>query len=410
MRIKYFFNYFKKFGLKQIITVFYAYKIDLVVRYLLNFFFRNRKLKNYIVIESHNDFDNNGGAFFKYLIDNKYNENYKIIWIIKHKQHPELPQNVKAFYSYSPNIVKDYYIVRASYFTFDNDIYETLRDDQLSIYFTHGVFNIKNVHGLVNVPKTVNYVLSPSANVDKIQAKQFSMEFPTDRFLHYGFPAHDVFYENIDESELKKITLKSYNKVILWMPTFRKGKFGRNDSDGEQPFGVPVFKNQEMVNDVNCYLCKNDMLLLIKIHPMQDMKTVKDLHNCTNIIILTNRDMKLKNIDNYRLMRSTDALISDYSSSAFAYLLLDKPIGFIMSDLFDYKPGLITSDPDFFISGPRIMSFQDFQEFIKSVSKNTDTYLTKRSNLKSWMYKYQDGNSSERIADFMGLIKSDKKN
>ena len=58
--------------------------------------YMNNPLEYIIIIESHNDFDSNGGAFFDYLIKNGYNKKYKIIWFLRNKCPKNLPENVKG--------------------------------------------------------------------------------------------------------------------------------------------------------------------------------------------------------------------------------------------------------------------------------------------------------------------------
>ena len=128
-------KYLKKNGIKHTIKVIYAYKIDIIIREILGVILRNRPLQDIIVIESHNDFDSNGGAFYNYLIKNKYNKNYKIVWAIKHPEAvpQRLPENVDWYAIYKPGIKKNYYMWIAKYFTFDNDCLAKLRDNQKAI-------------------------------------------------------------------------------------------------------------------------------------------------------------------------------------------------------------------------------------------------------------------------------------
>lgn len=72
-------KYLKKKGFKRAIKVIWQYKIDILFQMLLKILCKNRSLLNCIVIESHNDFDSNGGAFYDYLIDKNLNEQYRII-------------------------------------------------------------------------------------------------------------------------------------------------------------------------------------------------------------------------------------------------------------------------------------------------------------------------------------------
>lgn len=54
-------------------------------------------LQDVIILESHNDFDSNGGAFYDYLIENGYNKKYKIVWFLRNKCPQHLPENVEGY-------------------------------------------------------------------------------------------------------------------------------------------------------------------------------------------------------------------------------------------------------------------------------------------------------------------------
>ena len=73
------FAYIKKNGISRVFHVIYHYKIDLVLQKIITRLYNNKELLKAIVIESHNDFDCNGGALYDYLIQNGYNKKYKII-------------------------------------------------------------------------------------------------------------------------------------------------------------------------------------------------------------------------------------------------------------------------------------------------------------------------------------------
>ena len=89
-------GYLKKNGIKHVIKIIWRYKIDLIIKQIMGVFLKNSKLKDIIVIESHNDFDCNGGAFYKYLIRKGYNKKYKIVWRLKNPKliKGNLPYNV----------------------------------------------------------------------------------------------------------------------------------------------------------------------------------------------------------------------------------------------------------------------------------------------------------------------------
>lgn len=88
------FNYIRDNGIKHTLSVVYKYKIDVLLKKVALAITKNKKLSDVIVIEGHNDFDSNGGAFYDYLVENGYNKKYKIVWLLKNKKPANLPKNV----------------------------------------------------------------------------------------------------------------------------------------------------------------------------------------------------------------------------------------------------------------------------------------------------------------------------
>lgn len=379
-----------------------------VLQYTILFFTKCKPLKNIIIIESHNDFDCNGGAFYNYLIKHSWNVKYKIVWLIKNKhdnQQRQMPANVKVYNIYSPSILKNYYITRAKFFTADDQITRKVRNDQIVVFFDHGSFSLKNAKNFLNLPETIDYYLTASSNFDPIYCRERSVPYPNPKLIHLGYPMHDVFFRKTP-SELEKITNKKFDKVILWMPTFRKGGGKeRNDSNAEYPYGIPLVQNQEEFSILEDVLRNLNILLIIKIHPMQDKETIKLLMGCAtgNIVILTGDTVKQLNVDNYCLLKDADALISDYSSVVYSYILLDRPVGFVLYDAKDMKYGFCVDNPEFFLTGSHIYKLKDMVNFIQDVKNNKDEYKEERRKLCDWLYEYKDGLSCERIVNFLKM-------
>ena len=196
---------------------------------------------------------------------------------------------------------------------------------------------------------------------------------------------------------------KKFKKVILWMPTFRKGGgYNRNDSTKEQKLGIPLIESIEAYNYINNILKELDILLIIKIHPKQDLTDLK-IGDLSNIIVLTGEKVKKINVDNYKLMKCTDALISDYSGAAYEYLQLDKPLAYVLDDMNEYKIGFVVEDIHQLIAGHEIYSIDDMVKFIKDISEENDIYREKRKKIRDYIYDYHDGNSCERLAKLLKL-------
>lgn len=102
-------------------------------------------------------------------------------------------------------------------------------------------------------------------------------------------------------------------------------------------------------------------------------------------------------------MKDADALVSDYSSAAYDYMHLDRPVGFTMDDANEYKLGFIVDNPDELIGGQIINDKNDFVSFINDVLNNKDPYQEKRHEVFDKSYKFHDGNSCQRLAELLKL-------
>lgn len=191
--------------------------------------------------------------------------------------------------------------------------------------------------------------------------------------------------------------------MILWMPTFRKGGgYHRNDSRKEQKLGIPLIETQEQYLKLNNYLADNDVFLIIKIHPKQDLENLK-IKDESNIKVLTGETVKKLEIDNYALMKCADALISDYSGAAYEYLQLDRPIGYVLDDVNDYIAGFVVEDIHTLIAGAEIYNFEQLESFIVNVVSENDSFKERREKIRNYIYEYHDANSSKRLAELLGL-------
>lgn len=396
-------KYLQENGVERAIKVFYDYKLELLLEKILFVFTKHKKLNDVIMIESHNDFDCNGGAFYNYLIKNSYNKKYKIVWLVRKKSGVKLPENVETVPLYGPCLRKAYYVCTAKYFTYDCENVRKMRRDQVMVYCGHGAGGLKSVKGKVQIPNYVDYILALSKAYEPIQENQWSIKDSDRRVVTIGYPAQDVFFDGSKSDEVQKITAQKYKKVILWMPTFRKGGgYRRNDSRKEQKLGIPLIETQEQYLRLNEYLAENDVFLIIKIHPKQDLENLK-IEDKSNIKVVTGETVKELKIDNYALMKCADALISDYSGAAYDYLQLNRPMGYVLDDMNDYIAGFVVEDIHTLIAGAEIYNFEQLESFIVDVITEKDPYKEKREKIRDYIHEYHDANSSKRLVELLRL-------
>lgn len=397
-------TYVKNKGLINMVKVLYRYKIDVLFQKLLLPIVKNKPLKDTIVIESHNDFDSNGGAFYDYLIKNGYNKKYRLVWLLKNPCPNQLPDNVVWYRLFKPSIRKTYDILSAKYLVTCNNALGSFVKNQKSYYLTHGPLALKNVKGNAVLPSTLSYLLTPSEFTRPILRDMLLPEKTTAEQIIIGYPSHDILYSE-EFGDLEKITKQKYRKTVLWMPTFRTLKNSdRVDSEYEMPMGIPVIRNETEYNILNEALKRLDMFLIIKIHPMQRLEDIK-VRTMSNIFVLDGESVKTLQVDNYRLMRDVDALITDYSSAGTDFMHTNRPLGYTMDDLNEYKIGFIVDDVESLMPGQKINNLQDMITFCEDLSCGRDDYKEERNQVFQLLFQYHDGNSCERLARHMGIDK-----
>lgn len=395
-------TYLKEKGIRRAFQVIWRFKLPKLQVAIVSRLTRNRPLDDKIVIESHNDFDCNGGAFYNWLVENGYNKRIKIVWRLYHDAPAELPDNVSCVPVYGPSWRRAWETCTAKWLTADCTVAGKTRDDQVSVYMTHGAFGIKNCHGLIGVPSTVDYVLSPSPNLDDWMRWMYEIDEQATELVHLGFPSLDRLYAR--RHSIDYDCAQHRGKTILWMPTFRQGVTGnRLDSDGSYPYGVPLVNDCPSLIKLVEVLRDCEVHLVIKLHPKQSLKVITEDFT-SEIEFITGDSIKKTHADNYDLMLDADAMVGDYSSAIYEYLILDRPVAFVLSDLAEYKLGLIDGAEQY-MAGSKLYNLNDLLRFIQDVGNGVDRHKDERDALIKRLYAPGNNRSSELVAEFLQMTK-----
>ena len=113
-----------------------------------------------------------------------------------------------------------------------------------------------------------------------------------------------------------------------------------------------------------------------------------------------------KKLQLYQIVGKTDALLTDYSSICIDYLLLNRPIGFILDDIKEYEKNrgkFLFEDVKRVLAGKHIYNIEHLYSFLKEVSNNIDSTKNLRDGIIDSMITYQDNNSCKRICEFLGI-------
>jgi CDP-glycerol glycerophosphotransferase (TagB/SpsB family) len=192
-------------------------------------------------------------------------------------------------------------------------------------------------------------------------------------------------------------------KMIVWMPTYRNHKSDKNNIEAQTninfKFGVPIINDIEQLEQVNQLLKLNKVLLLIKLHPVENISKISKCQFSNIKVINDNSIFEEKHLNIYNLLSVSDALITDYSSIYYDYLLMDKPIGLAIPDIKEYSKNIKFNFDNYEenIIGEYIYNFDDLLKFINNIINNKDVTYEKRIEKKKIYHDYFDDNSSKRV-------------
>ena len=361
------------------------------------------KNQNQILIGSRDGvFADNTKYFFLYLVNKKTPLTF--YWITKnkilYKKFKKLDYPVVYLYS-----LKGFITILKSNFLLVNQLV-----DEISFFpILSGKFNIINLwHGTpfkritihdVKYQNKVKHMIKKIAkflfnqsficvlSASKITSKRLQEAFNSKDFPILGYPRNDVFFNKdlIFEDYSTILKLNKFSRVYLYCPTLR-------DRPTKKPF------SNAFLLKLNQYLIKNNFIFLIKWHtyektqyPLKDFSRIKDITKDVN--------------DLQELLPCIDILITDYSSVSYDFSLLEKPIIFYPYDYDDYvKSRKVYVDYFDEFPGPFIKNENDLLSElfrIDSIFKNNDDYMKKYQKFKIKFNDFRDGNSCERLHNFL---------
>ena len=396
-------------------------KFDLYYRKL----YEKQELENVIIFRSGPlrrahikgaDFFDNSRALFEYMLKHNYNQKYKLVWLVKNpeefKQYSTMENVEFLSFDWEDSESKEerdkyYHAICLAKYIFTTDTYEFARNsrkDQIRIQLWHGC-GFKTRVTFLPCETRYDYTTVVSDVYADIHADIYGLR--KDQVIVTGYAKHDWLFQPYDGDLSEILGIKKASKYIFWLPTFRMaddriGNLSQYEINPET--GLPIVMNQEQLEKLNKLLKELDVTIIVKLHPFQKNTLVKD-YEYSNIAIIKNQDLIEKDLVINRLLASADALISDYSSTAVDFLVLDRPMGFTLDDIKEYENsrGFVFDNIRDWLPGKEIFHFEDFCKFIQEIANGEDLEKEKRSRISQKLLKYKDNQNCKRILDAFGI-------
>lgn len=387
--------------------------------------YRNVFIKNIILFRSGPhassyvkgmDFADNARALFEYALQIKLNHTYELVWLVKNpekfKQY-EAIENV-SFVSYDWS-ASDHRTQRDAYYRalclakyiFFTDAYgfaRNCREDQIRIQLWHGC-GFKTRVNFVRCEKRYEYTTVISDLYADIHADIYGLR--KDQVLVTGYAKEDWLFHP-DKEDINRLQIPEAEKYIFWLPTFRSTERKLEQLHEyvlKSETGLPVVNTKMQLDILNRLLVEKNIVLVVKLHPFQDRSRVC-CKGFSNIFLIENEDLVEQDIPINRLLGQADALISDYSSAAVDFMLLDKPIAFMLEDVEEYKKsrGFVFGNIREWLPGKEIFTFEDVYGFVEEIAAGQDTLSEKRRRLRDKMHRYCDDKNCQRILEELHIL------
>jgi hypothetical protein len=177
---------------------------------------------------------------------------------------------------------------------------------------------------------------------------------PPDRVLVTGNARTDQFQQPLAEERLARLGITG--DFVVWMPTFRRtravGAVRRWSETGatEAPEDLrPLLEG----------LRERDLQLVIKPHPMD-----ADDRHWDGAVTITDEDLVGAGVTLYAVLGRSRGLVTDYSSVWVDYLLLDRPMAFLVPDRHSYVRALLPPDVLDWAPGEVVEGDRPFESFL----------------------------------------------
>jgi len=357
------------------------------------------------------DFSSNAKPLYLYM-KKRYKDSMNFTWIVR---TDEMYNNLKKMgitvFKLGTAEYFDYVKTTDVFFSTHADITGEKEKGMLYVELWHGIgakqtgflsdeVTSYDKEWYSSLKRKIDYFIVPTNFWRTVFSVIFNVRY--NRVLSLGYPKLDSLLNKNSKNNLQKlvgIDIFQFDKIIFYLPTFRKGCEREMESlvNKNNLFNIEEYDEEDLIS----YLKEKNYLLCIKKHPSEELE-LKNI-DCENIWILKEEDLNQNHIAITEILDASNLLITDYSSVGVEYTFLNKPIIYLVHDIDSYSDnrGIIFDNYSFWMPGLKV---KDYNQLINSINEsftsdlvNTVEYQEKRS---LWFGNLTDG-GCKNICDFL---------
>lgn len=357
----------------------------------------NKRKKEYWLIGGHlgEMYDDNSRAFFEYLIKNKKNQ--EVYWVLNKGSIADKNNNYRKNIIYRGSIKGFLYCFRCSCVIVSHSFADVMpifyKIKNLfrikSIYLFHGIYGLKKVATLNENYYSCFDIINAVGDFEK-KIKIENMNIKEEQIKVMGLPRYDKLYN-------KKISNGNIMVMFTWR-TYTETEEGRNRYlDNIRSF----LTNKELLECLKENKIKINVVLHSFVHKYYSF--IKEIESENVTILAKDTDIQSELINN-------SLLITDYSSVAWDFIYMNKPVIFYHFDLEEYlmeRGSYLDLKKDLF--GDIAYDEDVLIELIKKNIKNKFQFNDSFNEKIKQYFKYTDNKNCERAyEEIKNLLVSDK--
>lgn len=348
---------------------------------------------------------------FESFIGRKYNDSPRIMFEYMKTRYPQynyvwVVNEPQAFDIDGAKVIKRltpqyFFTVGRAKYIINNSrmpIFFKKRSNQVFIQTWHGtplkklVYDMEtNVMSGTNAKKYLEEFSNEVKNWDYlVSANQYSTDHFKTAFrfegdvLQVGYPRNEFLHNHTSE-DVKRVRaefgIRDDEVVVLYTPTYRD-----NQSQGKGKYF------QKIKLDLDLLEKTSGIKVLLRVHYL--VSETLELSNYKNIINVS----QVEDINQLYIM--SDALLNDYSSTMFDYLILNKPIILFAYDLEEYEREIRGFYMDYNkLPGEQISSTERLIEIMRNLKGYEKVWEEELAQFRKEMILDSEAQASEKIID-----------
>lgn len=340
------------------------------------------------------NFDGRGyGCNPKYIAEEiiKRKLKYDLVWLVK-KDDTTMPKQIRQVLIDSEECYKELATAKVIINNVKGDINLSKRLGQFYIQTWHAGFSPKYLEGDAKSTLPPCYILESKYNSKDsdlfisnsiAQTEEYRRAFWCNcEILECGLPRNDVFWSDLDNKKRvikEQLSIKFDCKIVMYAPTFRGG------NDQLSDYGIDLDSIKTTIEQK----FEGEWIVLLRMHP--NIKTAKNTNS--NIIDVSNYP------DMQDLLIITDILITDYSSSMFDIIEMNKMVFVYANDLESYQQ--LRGLKQEFFSLPFSIAQTNTQLIDNILGFNEYKYIREIEKVREKYCTYDSGRASEAIVNLI---------